>query len=88
MIIQSQPKVKARHGVNIIMHPRDACMCSVDSHRLLRRSPLLVNAISTEPLVKITHNFVCVPLPASSQFWSHFSDFHKNVAISSFFKTL
>ena len=56
---------------DIIMHPPDACMCSVDSrHRNRRRgrSPHIVNAISTEPLVRIIRNVI----------WSRFSDFHKN----------
>ena len=39
------------------MHPRDACMCSSDSRHHLR-SQRFVKAISQEPLIKITHDFV------------------------------
>ena len=48
------------------MRPLDACMCSVERRRLRSRcrSPYLVDAISTEPLVRITRNFECRPLPA------------------------
>ena len=40
-------------------------MCSVDSRR--RRLPLIVNAISTKPLVQITRSFVNGPLIAWSR---------------------
>ena len=48
---------------NYLCFSLDACMCSVDSHRPCCCSPPLVNVISTESLVRITHNFVCGQLP-------------------------
>ena len=47
----------------VFMHPPDTCMCSLDSHCLRRRLTHLVNAISMEPVVRITRNFACTPLP-------------------------
>ena len=43
------------------MHPRDACMCSFNSHRLHRRlrSQAFFNAIPEEPLIRIARDCVC-----------------------------
>ena len=52
---------------DIKMHPPPGtpeCMCSVDSS-LRHRSQPRVNAISREPLVQITRNFVCGPFISS-----------------------